>query len=73
MYDKCELCKDKKLDFESSENSKTDDFIVSWLYWERKDHTYSKKEGSEFSHLFSPFSLTSFKRKMTNKVTKSGT
>ncbi|CAG9782422.1 unnamed protein product [Diatraea saccharalis] len=65
MYDKCESCKDKKLNFESSENSKTDDSnIVSWLRWERQDHTYSKKEGIETKEI---------KTKRTKKITKSGT
>ncbi|XP_035444273.2 uncharacterized protein LOC118277191 isoform X1 [Spodoptera frugiperda] len=64
MYGKCELCKDKKLDFESSENSKTDDSNVSWLHWERQDHTYSKKEGTETKEV---------KTKRTKKITKSGT
>ncbi|CAG9782601.1 unnamed protein product [Diatraea saccharalis] len=65
MYDKCESCKDKKLNFESSENSKTDDSnIVSWLRWERQDHTYSKKEGIETKQI---------KTKRTKKITKSGT
>ncbi|KAF9417937.1 hypothetical protein HW555_005082 [Spodoptera exigua] len=63
MYDKCELCKDKKLDFESPENSKPDDNNVSWLHWERQDHIYSKKEEAKTKEV---------KTKRTKKVTKSG-